>query len=447
LFLGGQRIAGSQAWSRYREFLALEWSDAKAIRLLQEQRVEGLLRHAAVQVPYYRERVAAERRPALDAFPILTKEAVHRDYRLLMTPALAREYDAGRPRGYSWKVVRTGGTTGTPTTVIHDKRFRDFGRASRLYSQRLCGFPFGVPYLRLWGSMKDINGMRDSVAQRIMRLLARETLLNAFRMDEPRMRAYIEEIERSPARHMMAYVDCAEQLARFIRETGQRVRSIDTFMACAGTVTPEARSIIETAFRCRVHNKYGSRECSDMACECEMGGLHVYANHVLLEVVDERGATLPAEADGRILVTLLNNYQFPLIRYEIGDTGALSAGRCRCGRSFPLLKRVEGRTSEILKTGAGATVTPTYIRHLVGVVHNPGVIRRFQFVQNSPTDYDLTLETDSAPDSLLATVTANLERDLKQVLGPGSKVATRRVSRIPEAGNGKFLYVISKVGR
>jgi phenylacetate-CoA ligase len=244
----------------------------------------------------------------------------------------------------------------------------------------------------------------------------------------------------------MAYVDCAGELARFAREERIPVRPLQSLMACAGTVTPDCRGLIESVFGCKLHNKYGSRECTEMACECRHGRMHIYANHVLLEVVDEQGRPVPPGTPGRILVTLLNNHSFPMIRYEIGDVGALGEGICPCGSPYPILDRVEGRSSEFLKTGSGTYVSPLFIMHLVGVVHNPGFVRRFQLVQREPTRFDLNLELpEETPDSQLGTLSLRLERDLATVFGQACSVRARRVARIPESASGKFLYVVSQV--
>jgi phenylacetate-CoA ligase len=448
VYLGLQSMLGSKAGPRLEEFLRLETAAPDALRALQQERTGRLLRSAVENVPYYRARCAHYGPLRLEDFPVLTKTAVRDHFRELMSPPLSARYEGRRGTGYSWIEVKTGGSTGRPTTVIHDACLRDYGRAARLYSQRLCGFPFGTPYFRLWGSMNEISQMRDSAACRLTRWLAGERLLNAFRMSEARMREYLAVMGRSRVRHMMAYVDCAAELARFARANHVPVRPLQSLMACAGTVTPASRALIENVFGCKLHNKYGSRDCAEMACECRHGRMHIYANHVLLEVVDEQGRGVPPGTAGRILVTLLNNLSFPMIRYEIGDVGALGEGGCACGSPFPILDRVEGRTSEFLRTPAGAYVSPLFVIHLVGVVHNPGFVDRFQLVQRASTQFDLNLElAGGTPDSQLKSLGGRLERDLGAVFGQACSVRARRVARIPESSSGKFLYVVSQVRR
>ena len=439
-FLLAHDLIGSGLRGHYREFLAAERWPAAQLNDLHEQRLAARLRHAVKDVPYYRDRASA---PELSAFPILRKEDMHAHFEELMELSLRAEYRGEKAQArYSWVEVKTGGSTGTPTTVIHDRDFRDWGRAGRLYSQHLCGFPLGTPFFMLWGSMRDINAAQDSATKRILNTLLHMHPLNAFLMDEAHMRDYARQLNESPINHLMAYVDAAEQLARFLEKSGAKMRPIESVMACAGTVTEEHRAIFRRIFGARTHNKYGSRECADMACECAAGGFHIYHTGVHLEIVDDAGQPVPPGTTGRILVTLLGNRRFPLIRYEIGDLGALRAKTCACGSPLPLLERVEGRMSEVITAATGAYVSPVYIRHLIGVVHNPGALEKFQFVQRGAADYTLAMQMDAAfPGTGFDKLSALIRRDLETVLGSTAKLTISRVADIPPSASGKFLYV------
>ncbi len=439
-FLLAHDLIGSDLRAHYREFLSLPEMGAARLRALHEERLDGILRHAVEKIPYYRKRAAT---PELSAFPVLRKDDIHAHFEEMMEPSLLSDYKSHkRAKGYSWVEVKTGGSTGTPTTVIHDKDYRDWGRSARLYSQYLCGFPIGTPFFMLWGSMRDISDARDSQTKRILNALLQVHPMNAFLMDEARMEGYIGQINTSSIQHLMAYVDAAYQLAGFAEQKGLAVRPIESVMACAGTVTDELRTRLRRVFGARVHNKYGSRECADMACECSRGGFHIYETGVHIEIVDDDGRPVPAGTAGRILVTLLLNRRFPIIRYEIGDVGALRGTSCACGSPLALMERVEGRISEFVTSAGGAYVSPVYIRHLIGVVHNPGAIERFQFVQTATSDYSLALQMDTAfPNESFDKLTQLIRRDLEKVLGDGARLTITREARIAESESGKFLYV------
>jgi phenylacetate-CoA ligase len=438
LYLALQRALGSHAGARYRDFLRWETLTPEVLQQETAARLRAALAHAVREIPFYRERVPGAA-PELADFPVLTKADVRTHFAALTHPAHAAT------RRYGAIEVKTGGSTGEPTTVIHDAAFRDAGRASRLYSQRLCGFPFGTPFHRLWGSMADIHQMRQSPAARLTAWLGRETLWNAFRLSDADCAAFLADLRRRSARHVMAYVDAIDQVARYAESHGGAPPLI-SIMACAGTVTPDTHDRLARVFGARVHNKYGSRECTDLACACAHGGLHVYTPHVVLEIVDDAGAPCAPGVTGRVLVTLPGNATFPLIRYEIGDVAAWAEpGPCPCGRPFPRLRHIEGRAVEFLRAADGAYVSPVYIRHLIGVVHNPGALRRFQLTQHDAVRFTLLVEPDpAATPGALEAARPLIERDLRAVLGAAARIEWRAVEHIPESASGKFLYVLNE---
>jgi len=444
VYFSSQSAFHSRVRQYLREFIELERSSISRVKELRDQRLESLLQQAVCEVPFYRDRIDTPH-PDLSDFPILTKATLRENFLSLMTRSLQLEYSGKKRKApYSWLEVKTGGSTGVPTSVIHDREFRDRGRAARLYSQRLCGFPFGKPFFRLWGSMQEINHARTSWKTRLQSYLGNETWLNAFQMQAGDMRRYLAAINASNVEHLMAYVDAAAALARFAKKESVAVRPLKSIMACAGTVTDSSRALLQEVFRAHIHNMYGSRDCSSIACECEAGGLHYYSPHLILEVVDDDGRLLPPCQCGRLLVTLLSNRSFPIIRYEIGDVGSLADRECACGRPFPLMHSIEGRSVEFLSSTDGGYVSPVYIRHLIGVVHNSGLIRKFQLVQHSRFDFELKLELDAGfTDDRQQETQRLLDRDLTAVLGREARIRQVQVAEIPCLSSGKFLYTIN----
>ncbi|HEU4413664.1 MAG TPA: hypothetical protein VFT65_02690 [Candidatus Angelobacter sp.] len=450
IYFSLHRLIGSELARDYREFLELERQSPAYVAQLRSERLRDLLAHACANVPFYRDRVEARPGLELNDFPILRKEDIRQNSERLMSPEVHKGYLSGKTRAqYSWLAVQTGGSTGMPTTVIHDRRFRDLNRAARLYTQRMCGFPIGKPYFKLWGSMREINDSRGSMQQRVAGFLAGEIVMNAFRMEDRDMDSFLRTINASSIEHMMAYSDAAYRFGQYLLARKLKVRPLKSVMACAATLTEEMRHVISRAFGgATVQNMYGSRDCGAIACECAQGSLHIFENKVVLETVDDQGKAVAVGKPGRILVTLLGNHGFPLIRYEIGDVGVLSAKSCSCGLPTRILDRVEGRSVEFLVTENGGYISPSYFVHLIGVVHNPGVIRRFQIVQQSVDHAVLSLEQEpGAEASVLREAVEKIRRDLLTVFGPRMNLQIEMVSRIQESASGKFIVSINKTGQ
>jgi phenylacetate-CoA ligase len=113
-------------------------------------------------------------------------------------------------------------------------------------------------------------------------------------------------------------------------------------------LAPLARRQIEQAFRCRVRDVYAASEFLGIAFDCGHGWLHVNADWVILEPVDESYLPVPAgKASRTVLLTNLANRVQPIIRYDLGDCITLRPDPCPCGSPLPAI-RIEGRRDEIL---------------------------------------------------------------------------------------------------
>ncbi|MBI3850105.1 MAG: phenylacetate--CoA ligase family protein [Verrucomicrobia bacterium] len=452
LYFGLQSAIGSRVWSAWREFLAWERLTPDQLNQAVEQKLDLVLTTAAKNSEYYRNlslfrRSGESVQSWLRRFPTLSRTKLREHFSRLVSDTLRGEITSPESvsrRHYDWLIVKTGGTTGVPTTVAHDANARDWGRATRLYAARLCGFPFGTPYFRLWGSEQDLLGEQASIQQCILRGLLAEVPMNAFRSREVELRQHLDTIHAHPQiQHLMTYVDAAVSLATFIHDQNISPPSFKTIMACAGTVTPEFRRILETTFAAEVFDKFGSRECCDMACECSQHtGLHVFSPNVFLEIVDENGVECPPGKPGRILVTMLNNPGFPMIRYEVGDLGVWATPTpCPCGSPFPRLESLQGRQDDMLLTEDGTLQSSSFVRHFVGVSLNRQLIRDWQFEQTGRARFIfryVAVKSEGLDENL-----HKLKESFQLVFGRSAEFEMQPVNAIPTTASGKMRWVIN----
>jgi phenylacetate-CoA ligase len=272
--------------------------------------------------------------------------------------------------------------------------------------------------------------------------------MNAFRSLEADLRRHYDTLRNHPGiEHMMAYVDAAVILGLYIREKGLTPPRLRSIMACAGTVTPQWRSILQETFQAEVFDKYGSRECCDLACECSAHrGLHVYAPNARIEIVDAQGSPCPPGQTGRVLVTLLNNRQFPMIRYEIGDLAEWAPGGvCSCGLAWPRLQCLQGRQDDMLITEDGTLITSVFIRHFVGVSHNWQIIREWQLEQTERRRFVFRYVP-----AIRSGLHANLEAirlSFRKALGEGIVLEMQETTEIPRSPSGKIRWIVNSVPR
>lgn len=448
-----QRLIGSRIADAWRDFQAWTRFTPAELDTAVEKRLGNTLDRAINECEYYRllglKRARSESAfDFLKRFPVLTREGLRDGFSQIASNRLRPEVTGPESRSrkrYDWMVVKTGGTTGTPTAVIHDAWFRDYGRATRLFSQSLCGFPLGTRYFRLWGSEQDLLQSAEKLDRRILRNLLGELPMNAFRAKETELQQHVATLRSyADIRHLMTYVDAAAGLASFIDDHQLNAPTLKTIMACAGTVTPEWRSLLERVFQAEVFDKYGSRECADIACECAAHiGLHIYSPNVFVEVVDETGNSCPRGVAGRVLITLLNNHDFPMIRYAIGDmaVAADNSKPCPCGLTFPRLATIQGRVDDMLITENGTRITSVMIRHFVGVALNRGSIREWQLEQTAACAFTfrhIPLRREGLAENLEA-----LREGLLTALGESCRVTFEEVEEIPSSPSGKTRWIIN----
>lgn len=268
-----------------------------------------------------------------------------------------------------------------------------------------------------------------------------DRFLSSFDLSASRMDEYIRTIRGFRPTMMVAYPGPLEQFAIHCSEKRVKFDSLKAIVCSAETLWPYQRLSIEETFGVRVFNRYGSRELSHIAGECDAhNGLHISADRLLVEVVDDEGRPCPAGTMGRILVTDLDNYGMPLIRYEIGDRGELAEQQpCSCGRGLPQLQNVEGRSLDIVHTPSGQRVGGTFWTLLLR--SRPG-IRQFQVTQNKLDGIVINFVKDN---EFEAEVLAYYTDRIREYCGRDFSVEFVERNSIDVTGSGKRRLILSNL--
>jgi phenylacetate-coenzyme A ligase PaaK-like adenylate-forming protein len=159
------------------------------------------------------------------------------------------------------------------------------------------------------------------------------------------------------------------------------------------TLTMAVQQRIEAAFQARVRQNYGASELPVMAYDCGRGGLHVNADWVIFEPVNEEFQPVPpGQASHKVLVTNLANRVQPFIRYEIGDSVTVNPEPCACGSPLPSIT-VEGRNDDILRfTNLAGQNIPIMPMALWSVIKDTPGAYRFQAIQTAPEQLKVRLQ-------------------------------------------------------
>lgn len=419
-----------------REMEASQYWPLERLESLRLQRLRRLLSHAGTHVPYYRELFArlgfdpqAVTNPAdLQRLPFLTKTEIRAN-----TEALKSAQAQGLAR------FNTGGSSGEPLVFFIGKERVSHDVAAKWRATRWWGVDIGDPEIVLWGSPIELTS-QDKV-RRWRDALMRTQLLPAFEMSAEKVAGFIEVIRRTRPAMLFGYPSAFAHIARHAQSHGIRLDDLDIRVAFVTSerLYDHQRELIERVFNCPVANGYGGRDAGFIAHQCPSGGMHLTHEDVIVEIVDAQGRVLPHGESGEIVVTHLATRDFPFIRYRTGDVGTLDEKPCTCGRTLPLLKEIQGRSTDFLVAQDG---TVMHGLSLIYIVRDLAGVRQFKIVQESLDRTDILLVTDERfdPGNL-----ATIERGAKARLGAGVTVNVRQVGEIPPEKSGKYRYVVSKV--
>jgi len=423
--------------SRRMQLEASQYWQPAQLRALQLKRLRALLAHAAEQVPYYRDLFRSmdfvpqrdfKALGDLQALPLLDKATIraHREQMKADTAHGLVRYN-------------TGGSSGEPLVFYVGRDRVSHDVAAKWRATRWWGVDIGDPEIVVWGSPIELGaqdrlrGLRDRVL--------RTRLLPAFEMSSERLDGFLHSIRTRRPRMLFGYPSALSHIARHAAAKGQRMDDLGIRVAfvTAERLYREQREQIAQVFGCAVANGYGGRDAGFIAHECPHGGMHISAEDIIVETVDERGEPVAGGRPGEIVVTHLATESFPFIRYRTGDIGVLSTRQCACGRGLPLLEEIQGRSTDFVIAHDG---TVMHGLSLVYVLRELPEVKAFKITQENITHTDVQVVLD-AP--LAPPLQQHIERGLKARLGAQVAVQVRQVDAIAPELSGKFRYIVSKV--
>jgi phenylacetate-CoA ligase len=198
------------------------------------------------------------------------------------------------------------------------------------------------------------------------------------------------------------------------------------------------RSSIEKAFECRVFDHLGSAEMVTLISQCEHGSYHVNPEYGLFEILNHDGRPVQAGSSGELVCTGFINMAMPLIRYSLGDTVSLSESKCGCGRAFPVVKEITGRTDDLIIACDGSKVgrlDPIF----KGVEQN---IKEAQIVQKEIGKIVINIVPSGDQESVNA---KQIVHELRRRTGECMDIRINYLESINKTKAGKFRSVISEL--
>ena len=267
--------------------------------------------------------------------------------------------------------------------------------------------------------------------------------LSAFDLDDRDLACYYQRIRSFQPAWFYGYATLIDLLASWIEEHGRDGRGLGlrSIVPTSEPLSAAQRERITRVFGAPIQNEYGCGEVGAIAYECEKGALHIMTDSVAVEVLGDDGSPVVPGETGEVVVTDLNNYAMPLIRYRLGDR-AVRGGECACGRPYPTLDRIVGRVHDVVYTPLGRRWHGEKIDYLMLSIHQELFpFRRYQVVQKQPDLLEVRFVSDAPIPPVARQRIADYVRDRLD----GMRVDIRRVQTIERSASGKLRLVCNEL--
>lgn len=427
-----ERLRGRKTIALYRALRTHEQWAPQDLAAERERKLGALFAYCHAWVPFWRER--------LECAGLADGERVPVDRLARLKPLerwdIRRERDRLCATDHRGQLIRyaTGGSTGEPLVFYTDLVKEARHNAHKLRYRAWHGVRPGDRQIDFWGSPIEWN--KQSVLRAFKdRWLLNQRLLSAFDLTDTRLDEYIDTLRRFRPRLIYGYPTVIHRLARRVLERGLETRRWAPRLVAttAEMLLAHQRETITAAFGCAVADEYGARDAGAVAHECPEGRLHIAAEHVVVEV-----DAPDTDGVGDLLVTNLDGYGMPLIRYRVGDRGWLDDRPCPCGLPFPVLGGVAGRDNDFL-VGRGGRLVHSLAS--VYVLRDIAKLAQFRIHQRADRSLSVALVArEPFSEEELADIRVQLQRTLDEAVA----VEFEFPEAITPERSGKYRWVVSE---
>jgi len=385
-----------------------QWLSPAALARKQDQQLAAVLQHAHASVPYYRQRwqglydARAPARAQLARLPLLPRNEVRQHYLSMRSESLPPGH-GGIAEG------QTSGSTGMPLRFfksgMSSLMWRAFTLREHLWQQRDLGGTLAA--MRRGGS-----GRVDNWGLATLGLIATGPCM--ARGLEGSVDEQLQWLEQEQPDYIITYPTNAAELARLAIARSVQLPRLRQVRTLGEALPQDLRALVRRAWNVGVADIYSTEETGYIALQCPAHEhYHVQSEGVIVEILDEEGHACAPGQTGQVVLTTLHNFAMPLVRYAIDDYAEFGEP-CDCGRGLPVLRRILGRTRNMLVTADGGRYWPAIGSQ---VLADYAGVRQFQLAQVSFTQLEMRLVCDAPlppaeEDRLRAHILSRLPRGL-----------------------------------
>ena len=408
------RLRGEDVFGQLAGMKAGQWLDPDTVRLRQLIALQELMKqvdsgNSPLAEKYAAHGVNAQSLTSLSdlvRFPVMEKTDLHESLAWLKA----------RPGSLNRHDIRlSGGSTGDPCLVLADRHTSARSLAARILCQGWVGIRLGDRQIRCWGR----TTVKDQWRNRIKDILLNRIRIDSLALESAMLDRTLERIKGFGIEFIYGYTSLIQLLAD--QTAGKDLESIfaglKAVIATSETLLPAQRADLVRYFGVPVALEYGCSEVDIISFSCPEGEQHIIADNHIVEII--RFGEEP-EGLGQVVVTDLNNTLMPIIRYRVGDLVPLDSPSCSCGRGWPCLGQVVGRTQgQYIRVPGKGRVHSQFVVYLVEDLMARGVVKgRFRIIQKKLDLMQVMFAHQAGDNPSSQELESHFRRECLKVLGP-----------------------------
>lgn len=430
-----QLIRGQRIRRYLHQAVLFQYVPKKELYEIRDEKICNLIKYAYDYTPYYHEKLndgdinldRIKGYEDLTYLPILSKlDILNHEHKLISSRCNQKMY-----------ARKTSGSTGMTLHFQKEARALALNDAVMYRCYAWYGIDIGDKQVRFWGVPVDPILRRK---EQIKDFILNRIRISAFDISEKSCLAQYQRIKRFRPAYFYGYTTAIYGFCFFARKLGLDLNGIGlkAVICTAEKMYPHHREVFSEVFDCPVVDEYGSSENGIIAFQCREGNMHVMADHLAVEFVDEAGQRVKPGELGRVVITDLGGYAMPLIRYEIGDMGRYSEQQCSCGVTLPVMDIVEGRKEDFIRTQGEKLVHAAYLCYTL----KDDAVHEFKMYQKDLNRF--LVQVVKSP-SFIPESEKKLEYNLRTALGNDVTINFEYMERIPRETSGKLRYFVSEI--
>lgn len=419
-------------WKTLKDQLKTQYLTREQLKKIQFSKFKRLIDYAYNNVEFHRRKLdSAGVLPSdiknlndIELIPITTKEELRNNFPNSVVPKNISKY--------RFVLDKTSGSTNQPFEFYKDKDDGLQESCSRIKWLINSGYKLGEKRVLIRGTAtKDSNF--DSFFSRVK-------FISCFGMNKNEFNEWCTIVRKQKPKTIESYPSALVSLSKYLKENSMTL-NVPIVISMGEMLLPENRQLIERFLNCKVYDSYGCSEAMYIAQECKLhNGFHYDMSRFLIECVDKEGKNVKKGSAGDVLITNLDNYAMPFIRYKVGDRAVLSDEKCDCGMAFPKIKEIKGRIVDELTTPSGRVLDFAFFASLFE--EKAEQINQYQIIQRKKDKILIKVVLTDKPNNKLLD---EIKDTIAKYFDNEMSVEVIQEEDIPLGRTGKRVFIISEV--